>query len=129
MNWIERLTQDITRSQALIMAISGAITTVIAAYQAVMIAWKNRNMDKLRQVVIRLIARNEKNPLELYSTLEKKPDVNPVENDGKTIIVIYALYETEMKLLKRCKMTDMATLYHFIHETYQQVKPVIKAYR
>lgn len=129
MEWIERLTDMLTRSQALILALSGALTTLIAAYQAVRIAWVNRNMAKLRTEVIKLVAANEKNPLELYHSLVNKPEVNPVENDGKTIMVVVALKEREARLLKRCKMTDPTKLFSYVSEVYQDVKPVVKAIR
>lgn len=125
--WIETLTDWITRSQALIIAISGAMTTLIAAYKAVMIAWRNRGLEELRTITIKLIAQAEKGAEQLYYAVGRGKDIDPRTNEGKTLLVAMKLQRLEPKLLKRCKLNDLPALHQFIHNTYQQVKPVVKA--
>lgn len=123
MDW---LLNNISKAEAVVVAVTALVLAVIAAYKQIKTAWETRNREALKEATLPLIAQAETQPLALLNSLVTPPAVNPITNEGKTSIVTQALIEREPKLLKKMKLKDALEIGSFIHGLYQFVKPIIK---
>lgn len=142
-NLLNQILANIELVTAVVVAIAGLITLIIAKYKeikdaidTIVNASKNKATVNVIPTAVDLITQAKDNPIGLANSLtnpEKAVGGQPIPSyilnnpdEAKKNIVAQALIEREPKKLKKMKLKDLLQVGNFVSDVYQLVKPVIK---
>lgn len=144
-NILDQIMRNIEAVTAIVLALAGLITLIIAKYKeikdaidTIVNASKNKAIVKVIPTAVDLITQAKDNPIGLADTLVGKESVcaDPAAipayilnrpDEAKKNIVAQALVEREPKLLKKMKLKDLFEVGNFVSGVYQFIKPIIKS--